>query len=1505
MDGSEPTASSPRYQSPFQVTPGTTVRTRHFSGSTPLGETNSAFYDDLENRPHPVSDSALWLRADRGLQLDADEKVSRWLDLSGHGHDLIQPNANERPQFKPGNFPAGDALLFPYTPNFVGEFNNSGSLETDFIVEEQIIVTSLGAFDDGMDGFLGTIQVDLHRLDDNGTPEDWDDTSAEILATADFTSELPGTLRDDFRIKPLLTPLTLPPGRYRIAAIGFTEDRYRHVRPFVSDSFWENYFQGIRFLENYYKAGTLVFQKPSVIPVTHPSISFAGDDTEMTAPLDLVFNQPSTVVAVMREPIDSGGLQGLLRNAERPTTWWSTDLPVGPSGGPYRNDEPFYNRTPGDGRPTYLIHVADQKDSQLWLDGLDLTLLAGSASPIGRLSIGGGGITSSSPSPGELVELIIFERVLEETEILRLQKSLAEEYQLPSPQLTSPGISPDGGLSSGSAEVSLSHPLPGLEFRYGSEPTTSSALYQGPFSITQNTRVRAIATSQGYRTSHESEARFYFDQPLPPALARDDLETWLRSDLGVELDENLRVERWRDLSGNGMDAIQTFSEKRPWLISNPEDLQPVLRFDEPDDYPEDVLYLPEGYRDLSEGFTAMFVARRNETGSRDRYLLHLGALESSYTGIEIVDKSSDQGIYLGVYLKDRSGSSFISSPADLGSLSLITVTIDPDGVASIFADGILLGREENFPVPDDRLRAVNAIGGDYFSGEIAEVLIFSSSLNYEERLSAEAAIASRHGIAFPGVESIASSLDPSTFHLGSVNLNLTTADPEAVIRYTTDGSEPLVTSNIFPAPLVLDRTTRVKASAFRNGEALGPIFDEVFRLGSPLATGDGLLGSYFDGPNFVDLSYQRIDPSIDFRWGSPSFRADLLKGNFSVLWTGKIQAPLHDTYQFEFSADDLVQVWLDLNQDGLFEESELLIDTLPPTAGGGSISSNVELDGGAFYDLKIEYQDRPETTQPELSWTSLGLAREVIPQARLFSRSELEVAVAIPELSKSSQHFVTPFDLTISCPTEGSEIRYTLDGSIPSGTSPLYSSPLTIDQSVTVRAKAFRQDLFSSPVARADFQLSLARPAITNANWSIYPFNSEMVMVRNGQMQVEAESTIPLLRAELLILHPDSGNEIYRKENTFRFNNSSWLTLPLHSVPEGTYQLIIRVVDQLGATAEETSTIDIRYAPPAPFSFFSRPDDGTLLDLPFSEVRFHLDNFQELHLFRNGTLIFVSRPSSSSGFVNYTLALQQGQNTITAIGYREDGSSLSSERLELFYFPPGTMPFFTNLREAIFPQEEENEASIRALGTPDINLSADLDSVPGSSFTDDGMGKARFSWITTGVPVGSYFVPLTASASGQESNASLLIHVVPNTLYWQWMVERDDAEGTLAQLQPNADPDGDGASNLIELAFLTNPFSATENPLPVKGWLDERNGETAFIISIEHREGAANLFDFRLEQSPDLTGTIGWLEVSGNDFQVSTVPGNLPGVERSEFILDPAKSAKTFFQLVVSPKVDQ
>ncbi len=98
------------------------------------------------------------------------------------------------------------------------------------------------------------------------------------------------------------------------------------------------------------------------------------------------------------------------------------------------------------------------------------------------------------------------------------------------------------------------------------------------------------------------------------------------------------------------------------------------------------------------------------------------------------------------------------------------------------------------------------------------------------------------------------------------------------------------------------------------------------------------------------------------------------------------------------------------------------------------------MEGG---ELHFELQARPNT------------ARGTDEAAQPYSLTTGE-RVSVPYTTCDLNLFAEPVDVELNTTTAGAEIRYTTDGSQPSPASPIYTAPLHIDRSLTLRARAFK-----------------------------------------------------------------------------------------------------------------------------------------------------------------------------------------------------------------------------------------------------------------------------------------------------------------------------------------------------------------------------------------------------------------------------------------------------------------
>ncbi len=141
------------------------------------------------------------------------------------------------------------------------------------------------------------------------------------------------------------------------------------------------------------------------------------------------------------------------------------------------------------------------------------------------------------------------------------------------------------------------------------------------------------------------------------------------------------------------------------------------------------------------------------------------------------------------------------------------------------------------------------------------------------------------------------------------------------------------------------------------------------------SSGDGLTGTYYTMRDLAGSSETRIDPEINFDWGSDRPLVGYPQDNFSIEWTGQVLVDFSETYTFYTRTDDGVR---------LYVGGELIVDNWrdqAPTERSGGI----DLEAGERYDITVEYYDRRGGALAELRWRSLSVPKQIIPQSHLFS----------------------------------------------------------------------------------------------------------------------------------------------------------------------------------------------------------------------------------------------------------------------------------------------------------------------------------------------------------------------------------------------------------------------------------------------------------------------------------------------------------------------------------------
>ncbi len=123
------------------------------------------------------------------------------------------------------------------------------------------------------------------------------------------------------------------------------------------------------------------------------------------------------------------------------------------------------------------------------------------------------------------------------------------------------------------------------------------------------------------------------------------------------------------------------------------------------------------------------------------------------------------------------------------------------------------------------------------------------------------------------------------------------------------------------------------------------------------------------------------------------------------------------------------------------------------------------------YDREFNWASLKES--PEMD--NMGVMQD---QSHAADQERAGYQPLIPEIIAAGSHFVGKTTVTLKARIYNAAIRYTLDGSEPTLASPLYSKPLELSETVTLKAKAFNPNGLSSRAVSSVFTREEPLPAM-------------------------------------------------------------------------------------------------------------------------------------------------------------------------------------------------------------------------------------------------------------------------------------------------------------------------------------------------------------------------------------------------------------------------------------------
>ncbi len=142
-------------------------------------------------------------------------------------------------------------------------------------------------------------------------------------------------------------------------------------------------------------------------------------------------------------------------------------------------------------------------------------------------------------------------------------------------------------------------------------------------------------------------------------------------------------------------------------------------------------------------------------------------------------------------------------------------------------------------------------------------------------------------------------------------------------------------------------------------------------------SGRGLLAEYYSQIDESELVQTIVDSGIDNVWDGTGPAHTLLSGqtdNFSVVWSGYIEAPVTGTYTFYATTDDGMRITIG---------EQTLLDVFyyqAPT----EYARTIDLVAGQRYAIKIRYFQGGGNTVAGFAWQPPGGARATVPYQYLY-----------------------------------------------------------------------------------------------------------------------------------------------------------------------------------------------------------------------------------------------------------------------------------------------------------------------------------------------------------------------------------------------------------------------------------------------------------------------------------------------------------------------------------------
>jgi hypothetical protein len=321
-------------------------------------------------------------------------------------------------------------------------------------------------------------------------------------------------------------------------------------------------------------------------------------------------------------------------------------------------------------------------------------------------------------------------------------------------------------------------------------------------------------------------------------------------------------------------------------------------------------------------------------------------------------------------------------------------------------------------------------------------------------------------------------------------VTLATTTPSATIYYTADGTAPTTSSSVYSGPIAVAASQTIKAIAVAAGYTSSPVGAAAYVIQLPAATPTfSVSGGSYTASQLVTLATTTPSATIYYTVDgtTPTTTSSVYSEPINVSASETIKAIAVATGS---STSTVASATYTITIPGL-----AAIPTVTPAAGTYPSAQTVTLatttpsatiyytvDGTAPTTSSSVYS-APIAVSASETIKAIAVAAGFSPSPIASAAYIIQSPAAAPTFSPAAGTFTSAQTVTLATTTPSAAIYYTVDGTAPTTSSSVYSAPIAVSASETIKAIAVAAGYANSPMASAAYVILplAATPTITVA----------------------------------------------------------------------------------------------------------------------------------------------------------------------------------------------------------------------------------------------------------------------------------------------------------------------------------------------------------------------------------------------------------------------------------------